>query len=93
MTDPPRRQALGAVKVQPGAAFLPSLAQVWKIRKIRKNQKEKENSEKKSARISTQSRMRVLGLMNFLGLLCIDKLTSCIILLNPNYGTCMILKC
>ena len=57
MTDPPRRQALGAVKVQPGAAFLPSLAQVWKITKNQQNQ-----------RASSRSRMRVLGLMDFLSI-------------------------
>ena len=30
ITDPLRRQALGAVEVQPGAAFLPRMAQVQK---------------------------------------------------------------
>ena len=59
MTDPPRSASLGgAVKVQPGAAFLPSLAQVWKIR------------EKISAHLHAIL-MRVLGLM---GILSINKL-------------------
>ena len=54
ITDPPRRQALGAVKVQPGAAFLPRLAQVWKIRK--------------NQRASPRNHMRVLGLMGLLSI-------------------------
>ena len=34
MRDPPRRQALGAVEVQPGAAFLPRGGQVQKSARI-----------------------------------------------------------
>lgn len=37
MTDPPRTASLGAVEVQPGAAFLPRRAQVQESARISRN--------------------------------------------------------